>query len=307
MPTSLPSAVAALALLTAVGSAAPALAAPAPPPPPAAAAPAAAPHWYHELEPALADAARTDRFLLVDLFAEWCGWCHRLDREVFSSPAFASAARDFVLLRVDVEDGATGSWLQDRLAARSLPTLAILDADLVQVGKVLGYHPTPLFLASIDQAVELYRARLAADEEQAASGDPAAMRLAARRFLARQDGRRAAAVLERLRGRDDVSPAERVELDVWRADAHRVARDYDAAADALAAARGELAAAPADEVRRLQESVDVSTLRLADARRDCQSVTALERFLQERGSSPHAATARSALAGLRADPALHCS
>jgi thioredoxin-related protein len=274
---------------------------------PAAAAPEpGAAVWRTELEPALAEARRSGRPLLVDLYAEWCTWCHRLDREVFSTPRFAELARDFVLLRVDVEDEGEGTWLMERLGASSLPTLAILDADLVRLGEVRGYFPMTLFLQKIERALVAYETMLQRDEERARGDDPVVLAQVARELASRFDGARAAAVLERLLARDGLAAGERVELLVSLAEARRLARRFDEAATTLAAARRTLGEVP-EAPSRLQDSVDVAVLRLAHDRADCGAVATLETFLRERAKSRWVGRARSDLAELKASPALDCS
>src|SRR3990172_13240993 len=87
----------------------------------------AAASWHQKLAPALSEAQSSNRLVLVDLYAQWCGWCKRLEREVFATAKFQAAARDFVLLRVDVEDGGEGSRIQARYEAETLPTTLILN------------------------------------------------------------------------------------------------------------------------------------------------------------------------------------
>jgi thiol-disulfide isomerase/thioredoxin len=292
-------------LLSALGLALAIAALPAAAGSPAPAAGAAA--WHTRLEPALAEARETGHPILVDLYAEWCGWCKRLDREVFSSTRFAEyTEEDFVLLRVDVEDEGEGTWLQERLGAVSLPTLAILDADLVRLGTVRGYHTLQLFLLRIDRALLTYREALAADEKRMASDDPAVLFQTGRDLLARQDGKRAATVYQRLLAREGEGTAQRVVLLVHLAEAQRLARRFDDAGTTLATARRALAALEAPD-GELVDSVDVATLRLADDRDDCGAVVALEDFLRERGKSRWAERARSELAERKAGPAEGCS
>lgn len=262
--------------------------------------------WHQSLEPALAAARASGKPLLVDLYADWCIWCHRLEAEVFSSPRFAERAADFVLLRVDVEDGGEGAWLLRRLGVAGLPTLAILDADLVRMGLVDGYAPTSRYLLKIDRALTAYEMMRQRDLERAASDDVDTLRAVGRELLGRQDGKAAAAVYDKLLAAPGLPAAERAELLLWRADAERLARLYDRAAATLAEARSLIAGGDAASPK-LHDALDLGVLRLAEDRGGCTGVAVLEDFLRQRSKSRHASRAKSEIARLEAGPAQNCS
>jgi thiol-disulfide isomerase/thioredoxin len=272
----------------------------------ATAEPAAAPAWHSRLEPALAAARSQGKPILVDLYAEWCGWCHKLEAETFSSPRFADFARDFVLLRVDVEDGAEGAWLRRRLGVVNLPTLAIVDAGLVRMGLVDGYAPTDLYLTRIERTLTAYEVVRERDATRAQSDDKTTLRAVGRELLARQDGAAAARVYAKLLAQPKLSVAERVEFLLWRSDAERLARRYDDAAATLAEARGVLGDGGAANPK-LVDALDLGVLRLAEDRGGCPGVEVLEEFVRKRAKSRHVARARSDIAELKAGPAKSCS
>ncbi len=59
--------------------------------------------FIDNLETAKAEAAASGRYILADFSgSDWCGWCKRLDQEVFAQPEFiAGATNKFVLMMVD--------------------------------------------------------------------------------------------------------------------------------------------------------------------------------------------------------------
>lgn len=118
------------------------------------------PEWIREDEAAALERAKAeDKLVLVDIWAEWCGWCKKLDEDVFSKPEFAEAAKDFVLLKIDSD--ANEGYLE-KTSQQGLPTTAFLLPD----GKVLcaraGYMPTEAYVAMLNEAKGL-RGKLDAD------------------------------------------------------------------------------------------------------------------------------------------------
>lgn len=59
--------------------------------------------WYTDFDKAMAEARRTKKILLADFTgSDWCGWCIKLDKEVFKQKEFKDyAARNLVLVAVD--------------------------------------------------------------------------------------------------------------------------------------------------------------------------------------------------------------
>ncbi len=58
--------------------------------------------WLTDFDEAKAAAGKESKHLLVDFSgSDWCGWCIKLDEEVFRKPEFADAKKDFVLCVLD--------------------------------------------------------------------------------------------------------------------------------------------------------------------------------------------------------------
>ena len=59
--------------------------------------------WYTDVSLASqAAAAENKPMLLFFTGSDWCGWCHRLQREVFNTPAFTTwASSDVILVELD--------------------------------------------------------------------------------------------------------------------------------------------------------------------------------------------------------------
>ena len=102
--------------------------------------------WHKNVAAAQKVAQQKNQLILVDMFAEWCGWCHRFEREVFPAEAFQNASADLVLLRLNTEDDGEGSALAKKYQVTSLPTFLLLAPDLSLAGVIRGYAPAPQFV-----------------------------------------------------------------------------------------------------------------------------------------------------------------
>ena len=264
-------------------------------------------HGHRTAGQAIAEAEASGRPILVDLYAEWCGWCKRLDRQTFSDPGFESWATErFVLLRLDVEDGGEGSRLRLRFGTRGLPTTLIVDSRLARIGAVHGFKGVSEMIAGLEAELDDHRRRLEQYRRTMAEGDPGALAALADLLHSSGDGRRAAAIYERLLAGGGEPAGERARLELALADARRLALDYDSAERALTAARASARAAGGDP--RLAEATALLEVLIARDRGDCERATeAVESLLARHPKSRASIDAVSALRGLESDPDGGCT
>ena len=93
--------------------------------------------WLTDFDKALKIAKETKKPILLDFTgSDWCGWCIRLDKEVFSKNSFKSfAKKNLVLVEIDFpRKNNQDSFLRkqnNRLKAkyevRGFPTIVLLD------------------------------------------------------------------------------------------------------------------------------------------------------------------------------------
>jgi thioredoxin-related protein len=114
--------------------------------------------WHKSIAPAQKVAKEKNQLILVDMFAEWCGWCHRFELEVFPSETFQNASADLVLLRLNTEDKKEGTELARKYQVSSLPTFLLLAPDLSVAGVIRGYAPAPQFVQMLKETRDKYGA-----------------------------------------------------------------------------------------------------------------------------------------------------
>jgi thioredoxin-related protein len=129
-------------------------------------APLYATGWVKSVAAAQTEAKKGEKVIFVDLFANWCGWCHKMEREVFPTEAFQNATKDMVLLRVNTEDRGEGSKLARDFGVTKLPTFLMLSHDGLVAGVIFGYSPAPQFaqrITELDKTWKLFRKEIATE------------------------------------------------------------------------------------------------------------------------------------------------
>ena len=122
----------------------------------------AASGWDDDYDKALAKAKAEKKMVLLDFTgSDWCGWCIKLDKEVFSKKEFKDYAKDnLVLVEVDFPQGKRqtkklkeqNEKLKNEHSVQGFPTIIVLNPEGQKVGQ-LGYMPggPEAFLAKLKE------------------------------------------------------------------------------------------------------------------------------------------------------------
>ena len=139
--------------------------------------------WTVDINAALKQAkAEKKQVLLLFTGSDWCGWCIRLKKDVFSKNEFKKLAADrFVLVYFDfphrkkISDEQQKIQLQwqKKIGVSGYPTTVILDSNGKQLHKISGYMPLKDYLKAIYPA---YRDKSGKDMKSKSSSQAVTIR-----------------------------------------------------------------------------------------------------------------------------------
>jgi thiol:disulfide interchange protein DsbD len=122
---------------------------PAPPPP--------AIRWERNFDEALKKARKAGKPVFVDFWAEWCGWCHRLDRTTYADPGVVRRAQEFVAVKVNTEGSRRELNVALEYQVTSLPTIVFLSPEGRQVLRLNGFQGPGQFPRTLEVALQVAR------------------------------------------------------------------------------------------------------------------------------------------------------
>jgi thioredoxin-related protein len=129
---------------------------------------------WHGWEDGVREAQASGKFLLVDVFTTWCGWCKRMDKSVYIHPRVQELlAAQFVPVKLNAEsktvvkNGAnqyTEKECAEMLKVHSYPTILAFDSKFQLVAKLNGYSDADTFIRFLQYVSGKYYERYSFDQ-----------------------------------------------------------------------------------------------------------------------------------------------
>ena len=108
-------------------------------------------HWLHDYNKAQEEAKTNHKLLFLNFTgSDWCGWCIKLDKDIFSQPQFKNYAHDnLVLVELDfprrkslpTEEKKQNMHLAQQYEVLGFPTIVVLNSSGQKVWQFDGYFP----------------------------------------------------------------------------------------------------------------------------------------------------------------------
>lgn len=107
--------------------------------------------WYFSFSDGQAEAKKFNKPIMVDFYTDWCGWCKKLDKDVYADSKVADLAKKFICIKID---GDKNKDLVNKYTVRGYPTILFLNPDGSVINTSVGYIPADEFLTRMQKSLK---------------------------------------------------------------------------------------------------------------------------------------------------------
>ena len=108
-------------------------------------------NWIYEPDQGLVLAAQQKKPVMMDFYTDWCGWCKKLDENVYSKRDIIDLSVRFISIKVNAEKYPETA---SRFRASGYPTIVFLNSDGTVNTRIAGYRNGGEFYSIMSKAAK---------------------------------------------------------------------------------------------------------------------------------------------------------
>ncbi len=104
-----------------------------------------------DYDEALELAARQNRHMLISFYADWCGYCKKLDTITYMNDSVAAFTEQLVCVKVNAE---VDTLTRHKYGVGGFPTIVLADSLGKEIDRIYGYAPPDQFVSLMSDYLE---------------------------------------------------------------------------------------------------------------------------------------------------------
>ena len=111
---------------------------------------------WKKFEAGFEEAKKSNKKIMLDVYTDWCGWCKKLDKDVYGNDKVAEyLSQQYVVIKLNAESGTrlkfdsteyTEAQLSQAFGVTGYPAIIFFDSNGQPLDKINGYMPAADFL-----------------------------------------------------------------------------------------------------------------------------------------------------------------
>jgi thiol:disulfide interchange protein len=111
--------------------------------------------WSTDLDSTLAQAKTQKKYVLADVYTDWCLWCKRLDRDTFQNPGMMSyLKKKYMTVKINAERPNGGKEAAEKYKVYEFPCILVFEPSGKLLGKIMGYHKPAEFQKALEDLIQ---------------------------------------------------------------------------------------------------------------------------------------------------------
>jgi thiol:disulfide interchange protein len=109
--------------------------------------------WASSFDEAFKAAKEKNLPIMIDVYTDWCGWCKKLDKDVYTADNVVQLSQKFVCLKLNPEKDKEHGEL---FKVEGYPTIVFTDVNRKELHRIDGYLAANEFAAEMRKALDAF-------------------------------------------------------------------------------------------------------------------------------------------------------
>ncbi len=110
---------------------------------------------WRDVDSGMKEGKQAHKYVLADVYTDWCGFCKKLDRDTFSNPELSQfISEKFVPVKAKADDSGAGQKLKNDYGVEGYPCALVFDPDGNLIGRIIGFKDAQEYQKALKNIIE---------------------------------------------------------------------------------------------------------------------------------------------------------
>jgi len=108
-------------------------------------------NWHTSITRALEDAEKQKKYIMIDVYTDWCTWCKELDKQTYTHPSVIQLSKNLINVKINPEKDEEAKAFLSSYPVDGYPTILFIDWKRKLIGKIGGFLAGKEFAVQADK------------------------------------------------------------------------------------------------------------------------------------------------------------